>query len=167
LALNTAFAAVFAREMGDQATFERLLAYANHQFDPTGGEKGQRYYQAKPAPYVTALLALALALPESGGGLRSLLEWRPDFKAPYLAEVSPGVDVTAAEWDGQTLRIRLQGLPGAPVELKFDNLAFRPIVRVEGVKAAQAEIISSFKDGNLILSLKLRGNSSEILLAAG
>jgi hypothetical protein len=167
LALNTAFAAVFAREMGDRATFERLLAYANLQFDPVSGEKGRRYYQAKPAPYVTALLALALALPESGGGLRSLLEWRPDFKAPYLAEVSPGIDVTVAAWDGQALRLRLQGSPGIPAELKFGNFTFQPKAWVEGVEADQAEINSGFNGGSLTLPLKLRGNSTEILLAAG
>jgi hypothetical protein len=165
LALNTAFAAVFAREKGDRATFERLLAYANRRFDPTDGENGQRYYQAKPAPYVTALLALALALPESGGGLRSLLEWRPDFKAPYLAEVSPGIDVTAAEWDGQALRLRLQGSPGARAELKFGNFTFRPKAWLEGREVAINESEVCENGSELALKLDLAANASEVRLS--
>ena len=122
IGLNTAFAAVYAREMDDQPTYERILAWADQHLDPVEDETGARHYQAKPAPYVTALLALAGALPPEGGGLRSLLTWRPDFEAPYLAEVSAGTAVTIAEYDGETLYIELAGEPGRQVGLRFGNL---------------------------------------------
>ncbi|MDB5082391.1 MAG: hypothetical protein JWP00_4315 [Chloroflexi bacterium] len=165
--LNTAFAAVFAREMGDRATFERLLAWADQQLDSATGENGECYYQAKPAAYITALLALAQALPGGGGGLRSLLAWQPDFEAPYLAEVSGGVDVTAAEWDGQALKIRLEGTPGAPAELKFGNLAFQPEVIVQGIKVETNKegLESDSGEGELTLKLALPAGATEIILS--
>lgn len=132
IGLNTAFAAVYAREMGDQATYERIIAWADAHLDPFTGESGARYYRAKPAPYVTALLALAGALPPAGGGLNSLLTWRPDFAAPYLAGVSDGYAVTMADYDGETLRIELEGEPGRPMELKFGNLTPATKLVVQG-----------------------------------
>lgn len=162
--LNTAFAAVFAREMGDQTTFERLVAWADRQLDPLTGPQGERFYRAKPGAYITALLALALALPPEGGGLHSLLEWQPDFQAPYLAGVSPGIDVTGAEWDGQALRIRLQGVPGTAAELKFGNFAFRPQARVAGVEVELNDGEFSESGPQPSLRLDLPANTTEVLL---
>ncbi len=157
--LNTAFAAVFAREMGDQPTYERLKNWADRQLDPVSDESGGRRYQAKPAPYVTALLALAGTLAPEGGGLHALLEWRPDFKAPYLVGASAGTDVTGAEGDGGNLRIELQGEAGRPVELRFGNLTPRTKLIVQGVKVAaeNLEAASGVEKGDVILRTTLSG----------
>jgi hypothetical protein len=166
--LNTAFAAVFAREVGDQTTFERLQAWTNLHLDLVTAERGERYYQVKPAPYVTALLALAQTLPATGGGLHSLLAWRPNFEAPYLAEASPGIDVTAADWDGQALKIRLQAAPGTSAELSFGNIAFRSKVTVQGVEVAINEewLGSGPEKSELTLKVDLPPNSTEVLVRA-
>jgi hypothetical protein len=113
------------------------------------------------------LLALAQALPGGGGGLRSLLAWQPDFEAPYLAGVSGGVDVTAAEWDGQALKIRLEGTPGAQAELKFGNLAFQPEVIVQGIKVETNKegLESDSGEGELTLKLALPAGATEIILS--
>ena len=150
--LNTAFAAVYAREMGDQDTYERIKGWADQHLDPVADETGARHYRAKPAPYVTALLALAGALPPEGGGLRSLMGWRPDFEAPYLAGVSAGTAITVAEFDGETLRIELEGEPGSLVQLKFGNLTPTTKLLVQGV-ARQADFSESNPEPNLQFTL--------------
>ncbi len=164
--LNTAFAAVFAREMGDQTTFERLQAWADQHLNLVTGGTGERHYQAKPAPYITALLALARTFPASGGGLHNLLKWRPDFEAPYLAEVSAGIDVTAAEWDGQALKIRLQAAPGISAQLILSNITFRPTVTVQGVEINEERLESAPEKSERVLRLDLPANLTEILIKA-
>jgi hypothetical protein len=64
-ALNTAFALVLAAEMGDTATAESLHRYLDANFAPQTNN-GLYYAEARPAPYVTALVALAEALPYAG-----------------------------------------------------------------------------------------------------
>jgi len=64
-ALNTAFALVLATEMGDTATAQGLHNYLDAHYNPLT-ENGLYYADARPAPYVTALVALADALPSSG-----------------------------------------------------------------------------------------------------
>lgn len=72
-ALNTAFALVLAREMGDVETAANLLRYLDEVYQPTE-ENNLRYYRAGvPAPYVTALIALSESLPVEGKGLYRLL----------------------------------------------------------------------------------------------
>jgi len=122
--LNTAFAFLLAQEMGDQETARRLLQYAQTHLSATQDERGL-YFASKPAPYLTALFALGRALSEEegAGGMASLIHWRPDFGATYLAAVSASeVMVNQAEYlEGQGLVIGLAGEPGTSLELSFAN----------------------------------------------
>lgn len=138
-AINTGFALLLAREMGDQPTAERLLYYADEQFCPTQNEQGFSY-TARPAPYVTALFALARALPEDGGGLASLLQWRPNFAEPYLASVSnPECQVKSAEnIAGEGLFLKISGTSGAPLELNLENME-----RTEAIRVNQTDLATS------------------------
>jgi len=112
------------------------------------------------------LLALARTFPASGSGLHNLLKWRPDFEAPYLAEVSAGIDVTAAEWDGQALKIRLQAAPGISAQLIFGNMTFRPTVTVQGVEINEERLESAPEKSGRVLRLDLPANLTEILIKA-
>lgn len=132
IGLNTAFAALYAREMGDEPTYQRIKNWADQNLDPVEDADGGRRYRAKPAPYVTALLALAGTLPPEGGGLGSLVGWRPDFETPFLAGVEAGTAVTRAEFAGDTLHIELQGEVGVPVELRFGNFTPHTKLKVLG-----------------------------------
>ncbi len=155
-ALNTAFAAVLAREMGDTATQAGLLAWAESQLEPVSDPVGGYYYQAKPAPYVTALLAIAEALPAEGGGLYSLMSWRPDFAAPYLAEVSPEVEVSAASYEAGVLEIELRGQPGTAFRLRIENCANPEIIRFDQSEIRPGSPAADYDPAEQTLSLNLR-----------
>ncbi len=116
--LNTAFAFLLAREMGDQETAQRLLNFADENLDLVREARGW-YYQKKPGAYLTALFTLGLTLPSKGGGLAGLLAWRPNPREPYLARLSnPNVYVNQAEMiSGEELVIGLAGNRGEEVEL--------------------------------------------------
>lgn len=132
VALNTAFAAVLAREMGDTPTYTGLRNWADNTLSPVEDAPGRYYAGAVPAPYVTALFALAEALPESGG-LQAWLNWRPDLTAPRLLRISPEVDVTQAEWSDGHLRIGLKGQPGTPIKLEVGHLSHLKSVSLTGI----------------------------------
>ncbi len=124
--LNTAFAAVLAREMGDQVTYNRLLAWCDARLDLQDNAGTGRYYAAaRPAPYVTALLALAQAGPDEGGGQYSLLKWQPVFNATCLSEVSAGIEVSRAEWSAAESRLTIewQAAHGSSSSFKIANCA--------------------------------------------
>ncbi len=157
-AINTGFATLLAKEMGDTETVARLLHYASEYFELTEIED-KLYYNALPAPYVTALFALAHALPENGGGLASLLQWRPDFDAPYLASISnPDIYVKQAEvLDGNKLNIGLQGNTGETVELKIENCTRPSQVRFNQTEISLEADSSRYSEPqrNFILELEL------------
>ena len=160
--LNTAFAAVLAREMGDEATFQSLLAWADTYLQPTEDAGGLYYAGAVPSSYVTALFGLALALPAEGGGLAALIDWRPDFTAPYLARLTPGVTVTEADWlaSDNTLHLELVGSTNQEVTLEIENCN-RPI------KVTHNGLISSNwgydnQNKRCTLNLELEANRNEL-----
>jgi hypothetical protein len=73
-ALNTAFALVLCREMGDQVACEGLHRHLSGVYTlQASPENGLHFQNIQPAPYITALVALAEALPETGGGLNRLV----------------------------------------------------------------------------------------------
>jgi hypothetical protein len=121
--LNTAFAYLLAREMGDNATASNLRLFAEEFLTPVESHATGRYYStAKPAAYVTALFALGDTLPTSGGGLYDLVHWRPNLTTPSLLqiqrlaqpELSSEVAVTRADYTTQAgLNLTLQWEPTA------------------------------------------------------
>lgn len=163
--LNTGFALLLAREMGDGETAHRLQRYADEFLEPVQDERGF-YYAVRPAPYVTALFALARALPEEGGGLSSLLQWRPDFKAPYLAKVSSSdIYVKQAEnIEGEGLVIGLAGKAGAGVELKFENCEWPQHIRLNRIEIAPDAPNVEYNETTrqLLLKLELPGGETEL-----
>lgn len=98
--LNTGFAYMLAREMGDTALANRLRRWADETLAPTW-EGNRLYYSAgKPAIYVTALFTLGDVLNERGLYHLFAEPWLEDrWSRPYLETVSPSVAVTAAEYD--------------------------------------------------------------------
>jgi hypothetical protein len=165
-ALNTAFAAVLAREMGDTETFQALQDWADANLSPLEDEISGRYYAARPAPYVTALLALARTLPENGKGLYNLLRWRPDFTAPALAEVSPGMEVSQAEWTGKQLHISLTGKPGTAFSLRLENCPAPELINFDGVEIGLDSQTARYEAASktLQLSLGLTSASGKLLI---
>ncbi len=160
-ALNTAFATVLAREMGDSETFKGLLAWADANFEPVETNEQGRYYAARPAPYVTALLTLAQALSAEGGGLYEMVRWQPDFSLPYLVEVSPDLDVCGAVGAEGELRISLRGRPGRAFTLRFENCP--PPLRIifAGTEISPESAAIHYKKTTQRLSLELTQFSHE------
>jgi hypothetical protein len=128
--LNTAFAAVLTREMGDSDANVRLLEWADLHLSPTETQTGRFYTEARPAPYVTALFAMCEALPAEGNGLHSLLSWRPDFSQPHLAQISPVAHVTAAYITENRLHVEFNAPPGESIELQIANCSPEAIARL-------------------------------------
>ena len=153
--LNTAFAAVMARAMGDELTFQSLRAWAEAHLEPTESAAGRYYAAAVPAAYVTALWSLALALPASGGGLATLLDWRPDFAAPYLARLTPLVGISRAVWQpaNRTLEIELSGPTPTLITLEIENCATPSSATLNGVTVTN--LLNSYDLENRILKLSL------------
>lgn len=111
-ALNTGFAYVLAREMGDHELAVRLRRWADETLQPVQQENKRYYAAAKPAPYVTALFALGDALEEGSMGKLFSRAWRHErFDEPYLERVSEGIDVRAADYDSKTRRLALSLFP--------------------------------------------------------
>ena len=133
--LNTAFAAVLAREMGDEDTFQRLVNWADLNLGPLETPQGRYYADSLPVPYVTALFALAHALPKNGGGLYKLTNhWRPDFTAPTLKRVSGDIEVVRAEvLADRSLVIGVVGQPGTEFEIELANLPPNPTSSLQGL----------------------------------
>ena len=159
-ALNTAFAAVLAREMGDTETFQALQDWADANLSPVEDSVTGRYYEARPAPYVTALLALARTLPESGKGLYNLLRWRPDFTAPTLAEASPDVGVSEAEWTGTHLYASFYGKPETAFNLRIENCPAPEHINFDGAEINLDSEAARYEAATKTLHLRLSLNSA-------
>jgi hypothetical protein len=123
-ALNSGFAYILARELGDTATATALRAYAEARLRPTE-RNGARWYATPPAPYITALFALGDVLVP--GDLarwgRGALE-QPAPADPAVSVADPAVAFVRARWDAgnQTLQIEAIARPGQRTTLHIHGL---------------------------------------------
>lgn len=140
--LNTGFAYILAKEMGDQETARRLRLFADENLGLLDQANRLYYSKGRPASYVTALFALGDTLPVSGGGLYALVHWQPNLADPYLAGVEPftpsettqTVAVTRAEYRPDFgLYIELKSTETTTVEVRLGNCQPTAILKFRGV----------------------------------
>jgi hypothetical protein len=163
-AINTGFALLLAREMGDRETAAKLQHYADKHFERTESEN-EVFYAVKPAPYVTALFALAQALPKEGGGLASLLNWRPDFSQPYLANVSgEDIYVKQAGYETPGIVVKLETRLGSAVKLEFENLNEPLQLQINQVEMSLNSGVGHYNPDSKQLTVEFEPDSAESVI---
>lgn len=111
-ALNSGFAFVLAREMGDDPTADGIRQFAQERLAPQTTQ-GEQWFAAEPAPYVTALFALGAAI-EPG----ALAAWGAGAYA-WESTQNPSVDISEpcsivisdARWDSDSQTLRFAASP--------------------------------------------------------
>ena len=156
--INTGFALILARGMGDTSVAEAINRYSLRAFDARWS--GSRYYYAG-APrtlHATALYALASAVEAGGDNFARLFNDSPvagAMRHPFLQALSPdasGVGVTSARYSApeKCLYISLvrvgdpahgDALGPQTVKLTLENIESRPHVEVNGTYLPETEAI--------------------------
>ena len=178
--INTGFALIAARGVGDKAMARALQGYATDTFG--GGWDGSRYFM-KGAPrtlHATALYALASAVAPGGEDLVRLFNSPPDARSwqqPCIDAVAPGdgsLGVSQARYEPSEkalyLSVRRVGDPASlkdalPVDatLRLANIRTSPHVTVNGALFdLRADSLS--EDGTLELSVPITGPEGTALV---
>jgi hypothetical protein len=138
--INTGFALIAARGVGDTELADALLRYASVAFGASWRGPEYLFHDAPRTLHATALYALAEAIEPGGEDFASLFNAPPDREAqarPRLESVSsPGaVGVSQARYDpsSKTLRIGLRQ-PGDPAQLRQGEVQ-EAILTIAGIHA--------------------------------
>jgi hypothetical protein len=174
VAINTGFALILARGMGDAETASRLESYAANELG--AGWDGGRYLHGGAARrlHSTALYALAGAIGTGGEDFSGLFNAPPEPAAgsrPYLSEISGSerpVGVSRARYEpgSKTLHVAfrqvgdpavLRNAPPAEIRATLGNITSPPRVIIEGVEAPESSY-SHKSDGTLELAMTVDGS---------
>jgi len=144
-ALNTGFAYVLARELGETAVATRLRSWAEAHLGPRTEQDHGWYTGEHSALYTTALFALGDAI--APGGIAQLFTDPPvyDDTAPRVAVSSfPAVALTRAVWNDHTQTMSLSIAPIAAMQdatasarLVVTNLPRQPQVPLDWASVAK------------------------------
>lgn len=173
VAINTGFALIVARCMGDMETASRIESYATSAFGASWDGGRYLYGGAARTLHSTALYALAAAISQGGEDFSSLFNAPPEpllFSRPYLSQISGSdrpVGVSRARYDRASrtldLAFRQIGEPGAlrnrpPAEIRatLGNIKSRPRVIMDGVVSPES-IYAHKPDGSLEVAITIDG----------
>ena len=173
VAINTGFALIVARCMGDMETASRIESYATSAFGASWDGGRYLYGGAARTLHSTALYALAAAISPGGEDFSSLFNAPPEpllFSRPYLSQISGSdrpVGVSRARYDRASrtldLAFRQIGEPGAlrnrpPAEIRatLGNIKSRPRVIMDGVVSPES-IYAHKPDGSLEVAITIDG----------
>jgi Linalool dehydratase/isomerase len=171
VAINTGFALIVARGMGDLELASRIENYSTGAFGADWEGAGYFYRGAARTLHTTALYALAAAIEPGGEDFARLFNAPPEPSAmhlPYLSQVSGSqerVGVSRARYSpaSKTLDLAfrqvgepaaLRNAPPAEIRATLGNIGSHPQIAVDGTLVSEDECVRD-PDGALHILLKV------------